>query len=244
MKKAKKINGTIIVFDKLPLKWDGITSTSENDYYELGFKDYIKPVLLQGQCYGNMFENLVDDNFSIEVVAIPSLLNSQKLGVKVKDPETGVFNYTIVEKNSKDLIDEEDTVNHNILMLAEVLEMSKLDAAKKFDDDIDIFITRKIGAKGYEYKIAEEEAAKYKSSKYTGTVPLSVLYDSKANNCTNKISCNRILKMASNWKKVIMSIRSKRLMSKANIKKAELHSEIDLVIIDWNNFCKNVLGAL
>jgi len=244
MKKAKKINGTIIVFDKLPLKWDGITSTSENDYYKLGFKDYIEPVLLQGQCYGNMFENLVDDNFSIEIVAIPSLLNSQKVGVKVKDPETGVFNYTIVEKNSKDLIDEENTVNHNILMLAEVLEMSKLDAAKKFDDDIDIFITRKIGAKGYEYKIAEEEAAKYKSSKYTGTVPLSVLYDSKANNCTNKISCNRILKMASNWKKVIMSIRSKRLMSKANIKKAELHSEIDLVIIDWNNFCKNVLGAL
>jgi hypothetical protein len=191
-----------------------------------------------------MFENLVDDNFSIEVVAIPSLLNSQKLGVKVKDPETGVFNYTIVEKNSKDLIDEADTLNYNILMLAEVLEMSKLDAAKKFDDDIDIFITRKIGAKGYEYKIAEEEATKYKSSKYTGTVPLSVLYDSKANNCTNKISCNRILKMASNWKKVIMSIRSKRLMSKANIKKAELHSEIDLIIIDWNNFCKNVLGAL
>jgi hypothetical protein len=113
MRKAIEINEHIIVFESLPKKWQGQTNISEIDYYNFGFRDFVEPELLAGQQYGDMYRDLIADNFSIEVVVYPTLTDLQKLGEKIQDPVTKVFTYTIVNKTKADLLLEQEVIAFN-----------------------------------------------------------------------------------------------------------------------------------
>src|SRR6056300_1447727 len=98
MKKAIQINDSILVFETIPKKWNGEVMNSEEDYYNIGFRDFIEPQLLDGLSYGNMYRDLNSDTFTIEIVEYPTINEFQKLGDKIQNETTGVYTYSVIDK--------------------------------------------------------------------------------------------------------------------------------------------------
>lgn len=230
MKKAKKIDSQIIVYDVPPTKWDGVNILSEEDYIKLGFKDFIEPELITGQFYGDIYEDILTDTYTLEVVEHPLLTSTQKLGKKIQNPITKIFTYTVIDKSLEDI-----TLEHNNLL--RILNISKSVLISKLEKDTNEFIKTLIGEKSNEYEIAEKEAIAYKEAGYPeNNVPLSIKSDAIANGHSNTVACDLILTMANNWRTTQSSLRANRLLAKANAKKALTIDELNSIVSTWNEF--------
>ena len=234
MKKAIKEGEHIIVLDDFPIRWKGKSDISENDYYNFGFKDFIEPPLLDGQVYGELYEDLVEDNFSIEVVVYPTFTDLQKLGEKIQDPITKVFTYTVLDKSAEDVANE-------IFAIESALQIAKGLLIIKFESDTDSLIKEIVGERAFEYQLAETEAIAFKAAGYPDNdVPASVSSDAIANNYSNTIACDLILTMATNWRGVQTALRANRLMSKAQVKNAITEEELQTTESNWNFFLEGI----
>jgi len=122
-------------------------------------------------------------------------------------------------------------------ILASELAEEKTKAVLKFESDTDNLIRSVVGERANEYLVAEEEAIAFKDAGYPNLeVPSSVSSDAIANGYSNTVACDAILVMATNWRTMQASLRSNRLMSKAQVKAVTLVSEIDPIKATWNEF--------
>ena len=128
-----------------------------------------------------------------------------------------------------------DQARYDEILASELVDV-KLKAVLKFESDTDVFIKSIVGERAGEYELAEKEATSFKESGYVGDVPSSVSSDAIANGHSNQIACDNILEMATNWRTMQASLRSNRLMSKAQVKAVTLVSEIDPIKAAWSGF--------
>ena len=121
--------------------------------------------------------------------------------------------------------------------IAEELVDAITNAVRGFENDTDNLIRSVVGERANEYLVAEEEAIAFKDAGYPNLeVPSSVSSDAIANGYSNTVACDAILVMATNWRTMQASLRSNRLMSKAQVKAVTLVSEIDPIKATWNEF--------
>lgn len=122
-------------------------------------------------------------------------------------------------------------------VLASELELRKVQLVAKYESDTDNLINTVVGNRAQEYQLAEEEAIAFKAAGYPDTdVPVSISSDAFANGRTNTEACDLILLMADNWRTAQMSLRSNRLLSKAQTKAAVDMASLDTIVQAWDAF--------
>lgn len=154
---------------------------------------------------------------------IPVYTNLQRLGEVFYDSVSDTITFPIIDKTQEE-IDIEFSDRKKSLII-------------KFESDTDNLIREIVGERSNEYEIAEQEAIIFKQAGYPENhVPGSVSSDAIANGYSNIIACDLIITMATNWRMVQSSLRSNRLLSKANTKNALTNAELDTIESTWDGF--------
>jgi len=198
----------------------------------------MKAILINGQPkYQSQFKTFTDDDgntvatngateqqwidWGFKEVVIPTITVYQKLG-DWYETATEILRY-VIDKTQEELDAELLNRQNNLVF--------------KFERDTDNLIKTIVGERANEYQIAESEAIIFKDAGYPeNDVPASISSDAIANNRTNIEACELILMMSVNWRNIQMTLRSKRLMSKAQTKSSITNEELDTIEEDWNNF--------
>lgn len=130
-------------------------------------------------------------------------------------------------------------------VIADELVQRKANAVLRFEADTDDLIRQVVGERSNEYEIAEQEATAFKAAGYPEfDVPFSVSSDAVANGRTSQEACDLILLMAENWRAVQGILRSKRLMTKAQIKQITVEADADVIITEWDEFINSLRAQI
>lgn len=128
-----------------------------------------------------------------------------------------------------------------------IVEVKIADAIKAIDIDADAIYTAALGNRATEYAQAEADAQIYKTSGYTGTVPIYVQAWADAKSQTAKWAAEDILLTAAAWRTAQTAIRTHRLACKETIRKivaADESAEALLAAISAINAVKAQWGTI
>ena len=122
--------------------------------------------------------------------------------------------------------------------------LTSAEALLKIDSDTDAIYGAVLGNRAQEYTLAESDAAAYKTTAYTGTVPASVQCWATAKGWTAKQAADDILATALAWRNAQAAIRAQRLTSKEAVRVATNTAGVTTALTSWAGFVAVILGQL
>lgn len=136
-----------------------------------------------------------------------------------------------------------------VTALGTTLKAVNLAAALKqiltlLDKDTDDLIYSVIGHKATEYERAEREAQAYVDAEYVGDVPVTVAAHVAALECTPAEAAALILSTAESWRSAQATLRSHRLLRKAQARAATTTAELTVIKAAWQSFIAELRAQL